>query len=167
MPSAMPIRAGDRFTAHAYNRSRPVFAWKTGSTSIASSTTEQPDPELWLPVEPFATYLVEAGFAFTGGTTGDIKIRFAVPAAAQGRRHTIGPALSTTGASGNARIAVYGWTTSVAYGTGTTTVCAMEEGEISTESTGGILQVEWAQQVANATATVLETASYLRVQRVM
>lgn len=165
--NAMPVRAGDVFTAHGYNRAKPVYAWKTATESVTSSTTLQNDDELFLPLEPFSTYLVLVCLAAAGPTGADIQVAYTVPTGAQGRRHNIGLSTPTTSTTGNSRISVHGWTNTTTYGTTTTTVSIIEEGIISTETNGGLLQAQWAQNVSNATAVTVEAASFMRVQRVL
>jgi len=84
----------------------------------------------------------------------------------QGRRHNVGPAASVTTTTDAMRISVHAWPTAVSYGTTTTAVSIIEQGILVTEATGGVLNVQWAQNFANATAVTLEARSFLRIQRV-
>ncbi|WP_346266108.1 hypothetical protein, partial [Glycomyces rutgersensis] len=61
---------------------------------------------------------------------------------------------------------VHAWPTAVSYGTTTTAVSIIEEGVLVTEAAGGIMNVQWAQNFANATAVTLEARSFLRIQQV-
>jgi len=165
--NAMPQIAGDRFTAHNYNRGKRIYAWKTTAESVTNSIVDQVDDELFLPVEPFAMYLIQACFSVTGSTTGDLRLGYTVPAGAQGRRHNVGLAAAATSTTGDMRISLHGWPTAVTYGVTTTAVSIIEEGDLSTEAEGGLLRVQWAQNVADATATTIGAGSFLMVKRVL
>jgi hypothetical protein len=65
------------------------------------------------------------------------------------------------------RISVHGWPTAVTYGTTTTAVSIIEEGVLYTESVGGLLHMQWAQNVSDATATVVAANSFLQVRQVI
>jgi len=165
--NAMPVIAGDRFTAHGYNLAQPVYAWKTAAESVTNSIVDQLDDELVLPVEPFSKYLVLACIATSGPTAADIRLGYSVPAGAHGRRHNLGLAGAATATADNMRISVHGWPTAVTYGINTTPVSIIEEGVLDTESAGGVLHMQWAQNVVNATPVVVEASSFLRLQRVL
>ena len=105
-------------------------------------------------------------YAVTGPTGADIKISYSVPSGSQGRRHNIGLSTPTTGTSGSSRISVHGLTNDVTYGTSTSSLSIIEEGVISTEATGGVLQAQWAQNVSNGTPVTVEAGSFMKLQRV-
>lgn len=163
----MPMVAGDVFTAHGYNLGKPRYAWKTVSESVTNSNVDQLDDELFLLVEPFSTYLVRGCFSVTGPSAVKLRIGYAVPANCQGRRHNVGPSSNATSTTDAMRISVHAWPTAVSYGTNTTAVSIIEEGVLTTGATGGVLQVQWAQNFANATAVTLEARSFLMAQRVV
>lgn len=165
--NAMPLVAGDVFTAHGYNLTRPVYAWKTANESVTSSIVDQLDDEMFLPVEPFSVYLVLVCVSSVGSASGDLRLGYSVPAGAQGRRHNLGLAGAATGTTGPMRISVHGWPTAVTYGITTTAVSIIEEGVLYTESQGGLLHLQWAQNVVNATATTVEAGSFMKIQRVI
>jgi len=163
----MPVLAGDRFTAHGYNLGKPIYAWKTVSESVTSSIVDQLDDELLLPVEPFSIYLVMGCYSVSGATTGDIRLGYSVPTGAQGRRHNKGLSANNATTSGQMRISVHGWPTAVTYGVTPTAVSIIEEGVLYTEAAGGVLQMQWAQNVSDATATVVAAGSFLTARRVI
>ncbi|GAA2159422.1 MULTISPECIES: hypothetical protein [Actinomycetes] len=163
---AMPLLAGDVLTAHGYNVGKPQYAWKTVAESVVNSAVDQLDDELFLPVEPFSMYLVLACFSVTGPTAAKLRLGYSVPAGTQGRRHNVGPAAAVTSTTDTMRISVHAWPTAVSYGTTTTAVSIIEEGVLVTEAAGGIMNVQWAQNFANATAVTLEARSFLRIQQV-
>jgi hypothetical protein len=162
----MPLLAGDVLTAHGYNVGKPLYAWKTVAESVVNSAVDQLDDELFLPVEPFSMYLVLGCFSVTGPTAAKLRLGYSVPAGVQGRRHNVGPSSNATTTTDTMRISVHAWPTAVSYGTTTTAVSIIEEGVLVTEATGGTLNVQWAQNFANATAVTLEARSFLRIQQV-
>lgn len=165
--NAMPVLAGDVLTAHGYNLGKPRYAWKTVSESVTSSIVDQLDDELFLPVEPYSIYLVLGCYSVTSSTTGDIRLGYSVPTRAQGRRHNVGLAAGATSTAGNMRISVHGWSTAVTYGATTTAVSIIEEGVLYTEDVGGLLHMQWAQNVSDATATTVGTRSFLMARKVL
>jgi len=165
--NAMPMIAGDVFTAHGYNRGKRRYAWKTANESVTSSIVDQLDDQLFLPLNPFSVYLVSGYYSVSGSSTGDIRLGYSVPTGAQGRRHNVGLAAAATTTAGDMRISVHGWPTAVTYGINATAVSIIEEGIIYTQAAGGLLQMQWAQNVSNATATVVGADSFLMVQQVL
>lgn len=165
--NAMPVRSGDVLTAEGYNLTRPIFAWKTVNESVTNSIVDQLDDELFLPVEPFSVYVVLVCVSVVGSTSGDLRLGYSVPTGAQGRRHNMGLAGAATGTTGPMRISVHGWPTAVTYGVTPTSVAVIEEGVLYTESAGGVLHLQWAQNVVDATATVVEAGSFMKIQRVL
>lgn len=165
--NAMPVLAGDRFTAHGFNLGRPICAWKTVAESVTNSAVDQLDDELFLPVEPFSVYLVLACYSVTGPTAAKLRIGYSVPTGAQGRRHNVGPSATVTTTTDRMRISVHAWPTAVSFGTVTgTPVSIIEEGVLSTES-GGVLQAQWAQNFTNASPVTLGAGSFLIARRVI
>jgi len=163
----MPVLAGDVLTAHGYNLGKPIYAWKTAAESVTSSIVDQLDDELALPVEPFSIYLVLGCYSVTGATTGDIRLGYSVPTGAQGRRHNKGLSANNATTAGQMRISVHGWPTAVTYGATPTAVSIIEEGVLYTEAAGGVLQMQWAQNVSDATATTVGAGSFLMARRVI
>lgn len=165
--NAMPLVAGDPLTANGFNCCKPLYAWKTAAESVTNSATDQLDNELFLPLEPYSTYLVLACYSVSGPSAAGIRIGYSVPTGAQGRRHNIGLAMSVTTTADNVRISVQGWPTPTDYGSNTTPVSIIEEGVLYTETAGGLLHMQWAQSVANATAVTVGASSFLKIQRVL
>jgi len=165
--NAMPLLAGDKFTAHGYNLGKPIYAWKTANESVTSSIVDQLDDELFLPVEPFSVYIVLGCYSVTSSTAGDIRLGYSIQNRAQGRRHNVGLAAAATTTAGNMRISVHAWPTAVTYGSTTTSTAIIEEGVLYTEDLGGVLHMQWAQNVSDATATTVAANSFLQVRQVI
>ncbi|MFG3340524.1 hypothetical protein [Glycomyces sp. NPDC048151] len=164
----MPLRAGDRFTAHGFNLGQPQYAWKTVAESVTSSDVDQLDDELFLPLEPFSVYLVTTCLSVSGPTAAKLRFGYAVPAGVQGRRTNFGPAHTATTTTDRFRVSMHAWPTAVSYGTVTgTPVSIIEEGVLFTEGTGGLLQAQWAQNFVDATAVTIEARSFLMTRQVI
>jgi len=136
-----------------------LFALKLTDESLTSSTTLQNDDTLLFPVEASATYEFTATVVYVGNTTGDFKLAFTFPSGATlywvGKGTPIGLDNSFGAASG----------TSLAYSGETTNQSIVVQAVLTTGSTAGTLQLQWAQNTSNATATVVKTGSFIRAQR--
>lgn len=141
----------------------------TDSTPVNNSTVLVNDPVLVGSLDSGATYQWQAGIFYDSGTTGDIKFAFTTPTFAAGNMRWMGQGLATTATSneGDVRIATVN-----ASGTSTqfggigvgTVIFARLEGFITTTSAAN-LQLQFAQQVLEATNTTIRTGSYLRAWR--
>lgn len=146
-----------------------LWARKTTDESLTSSTTLQNDDTLVVPVEAYAVYEFTALVAYTGNTTGDIKIGFTFPS---GSCYWAGKGPSEAdsgyGAVGASRhSASFGDLTGTAtpYAASTTPLAVLITGVLATDIASGNLQLQWAQNTSNATATVVKAGSFLRAQR--
>lgn len=147
-----------------------LWALKASDESVTSSATLQNDDSLLLSVEANATYELAAHIAYVGNTTGDIKFAFTWPSGSTLYWSGKGGVESDAGygASGSTRQSVsFGDAsgTAVAY-TGSTTVLSVHiMGCLVTSSIAGTLQLQWAQNTSNGTATTVKAGSFLRAQR--
>ena len=140
-----------------------LYAYKSSDQSVTSSTTLVSDNALFLPVVANATYDFFCYLNYTGGTQGssDIKLQWTVP---PGRR-----CASSRSESAPAAAWASGTPTAPrprsALGTqGSGTLCgATMIGTLIMSSTAGTLQMEWAQNSSNATATTVKAQSLLRL----
>jgi hypothetical protein len=157
----------------------PVYIFKAAAESVTSSTTMQDDNDLQFTIVANQRYEFDFNLNVSGSSSGDIRTQWAVPASSSGLKWCQGPANagdtagSTTGASTgwvarddtNMRTSCHGHTTSLSYHLETNGSAVREWGWI--ESTvGGLVKLQWAQQVSNATATTMGATSYLRVTRI-
>ncbi|MEU8758548.1 hypothetical protein [Streptomyces sp. NPDC048659] len=123
---------------------------KSADTSRANTATTANDPNLTLPVVANATYIVEAVVAWAQGG-GGFRVDWAAP-------------------SGATMV----WTdndASMSPDPGTdltfsTTVGTTLQGALVVGATAGSLTLRWAQNTANAAATVLQGGCYLKLERV-
>lgn len=147
-----------------------LWALKAADESVASSTTLQNDDTLLVTLEANATYEFVAHVGYVGNTTGDIKLAFTFPSGAScywsGKG---GPASDDTfGSSGSTRHSVsFGDAsgTSLSFAGSTTVLSVHILGVVTTASTAGTLQLQWAQNTSNATNTTVKAGSFLRAVR--
>lgn len=157
--------SGQTITAAELTSMEALYAYKSSDQSVTSSTTLVSDNALFLPVAANATYDFFCYLNYTGGTQGasDIKVQWTVPAGATLRFQPVGIGTGGGMGFGNTDSAA----SSVALGTqGSGTLCgATMLGTLIMSSTAGTLQLEWAQNSSNATATTVKAQSLLRLAR--
>jgi hypothetical protein len=142
----------------------PLAACKASDTSRTRTTALSADPDLALAVATNATYAVTAALLFTGpNRAGFFQWAFSVPAGATFEYvavfNTPAPAVSVQAfGAGDGQ-----WANTV----GTSSLQPLYiSGTLVVSSTPGSFAVEWAQHVANKTATSLKAYSNLVAQRV-
>jgi hypothetical protein len=146
----------------------PISAAKTVSTSRASNTTATADPELQALVEANAQYEFTAYIRYSGDPTGDLKCAFTGPASSSGSwgARTMDTAATTsTGASQAIRTPI-GTTKSIGNISTSAPQTFNVQGRLITSSTPGTFSFDWAQDVSNATATVIESDSWMMLWRI-
>jgi hypothetical protein len=145
------------------------FARKAADEAVTASATLQDDDDLVLPLEANASYAFDAFFIYDGATGGDLKVAFTVPAGATLAWSGYGQSTGATIASGV--INTFALTSSgSAAGVGAIgagqKLTVRPQGIVRTGATAGNLQVQWAQNASDPTATTMFTDSWLRAQRV-
>lgn len=164
---AGPFTAGQKITAAQLNAfCVPLAVIKPGDQSLASSTTLQNDSALFVPVVASATYLFDCYLDYEGGTLGssDLKWTWAVPAGAALRY--CADWLST---GSTVQVGITHKDTDVlAAGTGgaASLFSVRMTGSLVMGVTAGNLQLQWAQNTSNATATIVHAQSRLALWRV-
>jgi len=120
-------------------------------------------------------YLVRFRCRFSGVQAGGLRTNWSVPSGTTGNRECMGPS-QTNAANANdgivldMRWAVHGYGTDVAYtdprnSTGLHTFLE-EQSMVSMGSTAGPITLQWAQNVSNATGTVIQGDSWVSWQQV-
>lgn len=151
------------------------FVRKTADETVTSSATPQNDDHLFLPVAANAVYLVEVVLMSldAGDFVGDITTAFAYPTGTTAHVTGAGPHNTDLSAGSNSNtewIARQGQTgtssTATPYGAGTITTGLVIKAQIATGGTAGTLQLQWAQNVSNATGTTVKAGSWMRMERV-
>lgn len=141
--------------------------WKTADQSVTSSTTLVDDVHLSAPVEANSVYRVILALNATGSTSGDIKLAWGTPSGSDGGgRWLQGPAAGQDpGSPALMEVRAAFWATERSYGLSATAASIIEHGLLQTGSTPGTLQLRWAQNNSNATATTVATRSNLWITR--
>jgi hypothetical protein len=159
------ILTPERLTGRQHNK-----VTKDADETVTSSTTYQNDNHLLFAVEANTTYFIKVVLGFGGLTAADIKTRWSIPAGATGFKWCIGPTVGTTDRENTNMInAVHAAATDRAYGCMSTVAgsisaeaqTAVEYHSLVTAGTAGTVQLEWAQNTANATGTTLRADSYI------
>lgn len=164
------LRAGQRLTAELLDSMLPRFARKTTDTSRASTTTLADDEHLTFTVEANAVYAMDGWIKYFASTTPDIQIGFATPTGTLGEWGWLMPGSTTTGTA-TAGYSIRTDTNDAAdpragYGTSDSNMYTPISGLWRIGSTAGSLTLRWAQNTSNATATIVFTDSWLRLQRI-
>lgn len=162
--------AGQTMTAALMVASQPIVARKQADTSRASTTTTTADPELTFAVEANAVYVWDGWLKYFADPTPDMTIDFTVPTGALGEWSAFAAGQGTT----TATVLGYSIRTDSSdvsqprniYGTSDADMTAIINGMLRVSSTAGTFSLDWAQGTSSATATVLYTDSWMRLQRI-
>lgn len=147
-----------------------VWAYKSASQSVTSSTTVVDDTHLQLSL-PVGTWALDGFLPYDGATTGDLSIRWTAPATITSDQGIMFQGPPNT-ASANNNTLMHVCTpkdTSVSrgcIGASSTSTCVLTvRGElVVTEA--GTFKLQWAQTVSDATATRVHKGAWLRATRV-
>lgn len=140
----------------------PRIALKTAAQTVNNSTTLVSDSQLAVTVAANTSYVFTARLLYTSSTTPDIKFGFAYPLLATATYTLYGIA------SGGATLAGFHQTeTSVGALEGGTAIAATMTGTWTIGANAGTVQLQWAQNTANASNTQVLTGSFLRLDQVV
>jgi hypothetical protein len=145
-----------------------MVAIKTTDNTVNNTATLASDSQLSLPVEASTTYALEMYLDYSSATTPDAKVSLSVPASATWSVAPNGLLTSVAATSGSietASVTTAGSLTFGGNGAGTH-VSANPVGWVKTAGTAGNVVVQWAQNTANASNTVLYTGSWIKLTRV-
>jgi len=157
----------------AINERSKLYVLKTADESVTSSTAQQNDNELLLAVEANVTYIGALVVAATSAANaaGDINIGYTFPSGATLHFWSIGAHNAL--ASGSqadleaiVRLSATSGTTVTPYGLSTANINIVQPLLLTTSSTAGTLQMQWAQQSSNANASTVKAGSYMYLERV-
>jgi hypothetical protein len=142
---------------------------KTADETVTNSSTVQNDDQLFVPLLANSAYWFECMLIYDGIQAADIKIGFAFPAGASLVWTHGGLDIGSTGLNGEVsragRSAATGDAGCPNGSTGGTRVYMPVEGRVATSGTAGNLQLQWSQNTANATGTIMGVDSVMIVQR--
>lgn len=170
-----PIPAiGQRLTASFISQMLPTYVYKPASTTRASLVVAADDTDLAFAAEANVTYDVYFRVRFAGLQAAGIRTKWNVPAGANGLRCCQGPgsanAVQTDANTTEMRQAVHGFTTDVLYTNPRNSASLftwLEEWcTVTMAATAGNITFQWAQNVTNATGTVVQAESFVQYRRV-
>jgi hypothetical protein len=163
------VYAGMRATADLLSSMLPLHAAKASSTSRASTTTISADPDLQLPVEANAQYLIHFYFRISGVAAADMDIQFTTPAGCTGSYSVTGRLAPASAADTDARTSVrLSFNVETQYPTPSTAIAQVSHGagRLITGAAAGTFSIDWAQTVSSTTASVMESDSWLMLKRI-
>lgn len=131
--------------------------FKTLNETVNNSSALQNDDQLFATVDANTRYFFTGRFVFTSNATPDIKFGFTYPSGA-----TASYTLFGTGAGGTVLAAFNFVETNIAALEGGTAVAGTMLGSWTIGTTPGVIQLQWAQNVANATDTIVLAGSFIR-----
>lgn len=157
---------GQRWTADLASAGLADLAYKTVTTSRASTVTLTADPDFTWSVEANALYEVFINCQWTGADTGDYQIGFTGPSGAGMIWNSSALSASATLYT-NDNVFTGAMGTTVGHGIiAGSPVPLVVTGLLDTAATAGTFSFRWAQGTSNATATNLIAGSYARLTRV-
>lgn len=131
--------------------------FKTVQETVNNNNILQNDDQLFASVDANTRYFFTSRFVYTSNATADIKFGFTYPVGA-----TASFTLFGTGAGGSV-LAGFNFTeTSIAALEGGTGVAGTMLGSWTIGSTPGTVQLVWAQNVTNASDTIVLPGSFIR-----
>lgn len=158
----MTFAAGDRPTAAQLEDIRGLRVYKTFTETVNNSATMQNDDELFLAVAASTTYVFNCMLVYSSNTTADFKFAWTYPTGATAQYLLLGTALSGTALSTFQRDAAAG---GILEGSVSNQAILMT-GTWTISTTAGTLQLQWAQNTANASNTQVLLGSYLELKKV-
>ncbi|MEV7895330.1 hypothetical protein [Streptomyces cyaneofuscatus] len=138
---------------------------KAADEQVVSSIVLQDDDHLTLPVSAGGRYAIDACLIASGDPAGDLLLTLAAPLGSTGHWAPGGITLGVSDGTGSLRLTRYDPGQSIGVGVTAAGIIVTPLGTITAGANGSIT-VQWAQNVATATATVLRAGSWLRLTRV-
>lgn len=148
---------------------RPLYVRKASDETVNNSSTLQDDNELLLTPSISHTYLLDGQIFYSTGTTPDLKLAFTFPTGAVLAWSLFG--YKFDGSSFESEYRTSTWqaasgTSNAVAGTTATYDVVHVRGILRMSTTAGNLQLQWAQNTANASNTVVKADSWLRLTMV-
>ena len=154
----MDVHVRDNFNAMGPH----LIVRKTSDQSVTSSTVLVNDSVLVLPVGVSEIWHFTFFVVYTGASTGDIKIAFTFPSGGDIRMSLIGRNAAGTVVDQNFSTTTSPTSSIDFAAAGTTFANTLPlTGVFVNGGTGGNLQMQWAQQTSDATATIVKANSTL------
>jgi len=166
----MAFAAGQKLTAALLNAefNKDRIAYTSGDQSRVSSTVLTNAIGLVLPVEANAWYIYDGLLMYDTNTTADFKWDMTLPTSSFVRNS---PWMTSASVAGAVDAPIY----HAAYDAGSSDAAGVAAGTIMTirptgliivSTTSGNMQMRFAQNVSNATATVLKGGSWMRLVKI-
>lgn len=154
--TALPsFNAGTEPTAGQMQTLLPIKALKALDQTVNNTATLANDNALSVAVVASAIYKFETHIRYSTNTTANLKLVFTFPAGLTMKYDLIGKGNGTT------VLDIFPSDQTTLQGvSGNGTVCRMA-GTITVAGTAGTLQLQWAQNVANVSNTVVQAGSHL------
>lgn len=164
-------RAGQKIKASLLRAMTPTLVLQGTDLERTSSTTLTAT-NLVIPVEANALYEYRLLVTYAAGD-GDVQVEWTTPAGTEMQRHGVGLGDASTGAptNGNSLFSAQG-TGATDFDIGGSTLSAtancsfIELGHITTGSTSGNVTFMFAQDISNATASILRSVSSVLYRRI-
>lgn len=146
-----------------------LWARKSSDTTRSNTTTTTADPALQVTVQANAVYKIDAYVIYNSSTVADFAMEFATPAGATGSWSAVG-----WGRGAGAGVGIDGYTVRMndnaitqerTYGGDGTDILLHVKGLLVTAGTAGTLSINWAQEVAEVSNTIVRTDSHLYLER--
>lgn len=153
----------------------PLSAFKTADEGVSLSTVLQNDDELLIAGVATGTWKLSGTIWYTGTSAAaqDIKIAFAFPTGTFSWSG-VGLQISWTSADGSRDIEASGFvnqtsspTSTRSFGTVTSNTIPIHISGTLVNTAVGTLQLQWAQDTSNATATTIKIGSWLELRRMI
>ncbi|MYX16841.1 hypothetical protein GTY67_26190 [Streptomyces sp. SID8374] len=132
---------------------------------VVSSLVLQDDDHLTIPVTAGGRYAIDAMLAVDGDPAADLLLTIAAPPGSSGYWTPGAITLGVSDGTGSIRLTRYAPGQSIGVGITAVGLIVAPLGSI-TAGANGAITVQWAQNVATGTATVLRAGSWLRLARV-
>jgi len=160
--------AGMRLRASHLTAMQPLYVRKVTDESLVSSTTLQDDNSLLLPVEANAVYELDAVIYYSTRSDTDIKMQWTLPSGFM-EWIAYGLASGATGTSGSVVFERQFLSSTPVFGgagaENSTFLSVSVKGSIHIGTTPGNMRLRWAQNVSNATATIVRGDSFMVLKR--
>lgn len=168
--------AGVRVTSDLLTGMLDNYVLKGADTTRASTVTNATDPDLQTgTLQANGVYLVEFMIQYAGLSAAGLRTAWSVPTGTTGNKKVLGPAQTNATNATDAvvldmRMAVHNYTTTVLYTNPRNSVTlqtwAWETALVTVGTTSGIIALQWAQNVTNATGSVVASGSYVRYRQI-
>jgi len=163
------VQVDEMVVETAFEQPNIVIVRKTADESVSSSTTQQNDDHLSFSIGANEVWVFEMFLSVSGGG-GGFSLSIGVPSGATIRYGTIGAGNSSTTDPSNAeamnvRVVTDG-TTGYFYEAFGNPSAVFIRGTVVNGGTGGTVQLKWAQEASNASATTVHANSHLIAYKV-